>query len=99
MLGLVAEKAGGSAVYDKHNTDDFFHILFVASDKNKRRGGLGKDLINRSMDLARTLGLKTCKAEATGMYDVSFFKSKHLRHNFVFHETNVVSPNVLKETQ
>ena len=47
-------------------TDVFFDIKMVTTDKHQRRGGLATDLLRRSVDLARILGFKAVKTEATG---------------------------------
>ena len=38
----------------------------VTTDKNRRKAGLGRDLLGRSVDLAKVLGFKAVKTEATG---------------------------------
>ena len=45
-------------------------ILFhpkVTTDKTRRKAGLGKDLLRRSVELAKVLGFKAVKTEATGL--------------------------------
>ncbi len=75
VLKKLNEKAGGTAVYDRHNADTFFYVFIVTTDKNKRRGGLGKDLIRRSIELARALGFPAARAEATGAFSKKAFES------------------------
>ena len=53
-------------IYDELDTDTLFDIKMVTTDKQNRRGGLGTDLLRRSVELARRLGYKACKTEATG---------------------------------
>lgn len=53
-------------LYDQLETDETFEIRMVTTDKVNRRGGLGTDLLRRSVDLASKMGFKACKTEATG---------------------------------
>ena len=48
-------------------TDVFFDIKMVTTDKQQRKGGLATELLRRSVELARNLGFKAVKTEATGM--------------------------------
>ena len=41
-------------------------LRMVTTDKLNRRGGLGTDLLRRSVEMARKLGFRACKTEATG---------------------------------
>ena len=41
--------------------DIIFDIKMVATDKQNRRGGLGTDLLRRSVQLANSLGYKVSK--------------------------------------
>ena len=43
-----------------------FDVKMVTTDKRNRRSGLGTELLRRSVELARSLGFKACKTEATG---------------------------------
>ena len=45
----------------------------MTTDKNKRKAGLGKDLLRRSVDLAKVLGFKAVKTEATGKFALGGF--------------------------
>jgi hypothetical protein len=38
----------------------------VTTEKHNRKGGLGTDLLKKSVELARTMGFKAAKTEATG---------------------------------
>ena len=44
----------------------------LATDRNNRKGGLAKDLLQRSVLLAKALGFGTIKTEATGKYGILF---------------------------
>ena len=54
--------------------DKFFDIKMVTTDKLNRRGGLGTDLLRRSVKMAESLGFKACKTEATGIYSRKAFE-------------------------
>ena len=60
----VNQNAGD--IFTSLNTNILFNIKMVTIDKHKRRGGLAKDLLQRSVSLARTLGFTAVKTEATG---------------------------------
>ena len=47
-------------------TDVFFDIKMVTTDKQQRKRGLATDLLRRSIELAKNLGFKAIKTEATG---------------------------------
>ena len=64
VLYKVNEKAGD--LFADMETDVFFDIKMVTTDKRQRRGGLATDLLRRSVELARNLGFKAIKTEATG---------------------------------
>ena len=49
----------------------FFDIKMVTTDKQQRRGGLATDLLRRSVNLAKNLGFKAIKTEATGKINVN----------------------------
>ena len=66
VLYNVNQMAGD--LYIEMETDVFFDIKMVTTDKTQRRGGLATDLLRRSVELARNLGFKAVKTEATGMY-------------------------------
>jgi hypothetical protein len=53
-------------IFADMETDVFFDIKMVTTDKNQRRGGLATDLLRRSVELGRNLGFKAVKTEATG---------------------------------
>ncbi len=67
ILHAVNERAPSS--FDDLDTDTLFDVKIVSSDKHNRRGGLGTDLLRRSTDLAKVLGFKGCKTEATGTHN------------------------------
>ena len=46
---------------------DFVLHPKVTTDKTRRKAGLGKDLLRRSVELAKVLGFKAVKTEATGL--------------------------------
>ena len=64
VLYYVNQKAGN--LFDEMESDVIFDIKMVTTDKNQRRGGLATDLLRRSVELARNLGFKAVKTEATG---------------------------------
>ena len=70
VLYNVNQMAGD--LYIEMETDVFFDIKMVTTDKTQRRGGLATDLLRRSVELARNLGFKAVKTEATGMYVCPF---------------------------
>ena len=61
-------------LFEDHGTEVFFDIKIVTTDKSNRKRGLGTDLIRKSVELARSLGMKACKTEATGMYSRKAFE-------------------------
>lgn len=72
VLYRVNQAAGD--VFKEMETDMFFDIKMVTTDKTQRRGGLATDLLRRSVELARNLGFKAVKTEATGKDGKHFFK-------------------------
>ena len=48
------------------DSDILFDIKMLTTDKLNRKGGLAGDLLRRSVDLAKCLGFKGIKTEATG---------------------------------
>ena len=64
VLHRVNQNSGN--LFNALNTDIFFDIKMVATDRTLRKGGLAKDLLQRSVDLARVLGFSAVKTEATG---------------------------------
>ena len=66
VLYRVNQNAGD--LFTSLNTNKFFDIKMVTTDKGNRKGGLAKDLLRRSVDLARVLGFSAVKTEATGNY-------------------------------
>ena len=75
VLYNVNQMAGD--LYIEMETDVFFDIKMVTTDKTQRRGGLATDLLRRSVELARNLGFKAVKTEATGMYLYPFWLKGH----------------------
>ena len=71
VLSLVNQNAGD--LFKNMNTNKFFDIKMVTTDKRNRKGGLAKDLLQRSVELARVLGFSTIKTEATGNYIAACF--------------------------
>ena len=69
------DELGGEAIFD---------IKMVTTDKLNRRSGLGTDLIRRSVELARSLGYKACKTEATGMSIGEIILARKYNHLFFF---------------
>ena len=65
VLYKVNQKAGD--LFAEMETETFFDIKMVTTDKRQRKGGLATDLIRRSVELAKTLGFKAVKTEATGL--------------------------------
>jgi len=72
VLYNVNQMAGD--LYIEMETDVFFDIKMVTTDKTQRRGGLATDLLRRSVELARNLGFKAVKTEATGLYSRKAFE-------------------------
>ena len=64
VLHRVNQNAGD--LFTSLDTNTFFDIKMVATDKSNRKGGLAKDLLQRSVGLARVLGFDAVKTEATG---------------------------------
>ena len=63
--------ANAGDLFKKLDTNIIFDIKIVTTDKNNRRGGLAEDLLYRSVELARVLGFKAIKTEATGSCDIN----------------------------
>ena len=59
---LVNEMAGD--LFTEMETDVFFDIKMVTTDKLQRRGGLATDLLRRSVELGINLGFKAVKTQA-----------------------------------
>ena len=76
VLYNVNQMAGD--LFIEMETDVFFDIKMVTTDKTQRRGGLATDLLRRSVELARNLGFKAVKTEATGMYVCLFWLTGYL---------------------
>jgi len=72
VMAEVHSRAGD--IWTQVGTDIIFDIKMVATDKNNRRGGLGTDLLRRSVQLATSLGYKAIKTEATGLYSRKAFE-------------------------
>ena len=66
VLHGVNQNAGD--LFKTFNTNIFFDIKMLATDRNNRKGGLAKDLLERSVLLAKALGFDTIKTEATGKF-------------------------------
>ncbi len=68
IIGVMhrANERAGAGIYSDLGSDVLFDVKIVATDKHNRKGGLGTDLIRRSIQLARVLDFKGCKTEATG---------------------------------
>ncbi len=66
VLHEVNIRAGD--IFTENEVDSFFDIKMVTTDRNQRRGGLGTDLLRRSVLLAKALGFRAVKTEATGVY-------------------------------
>ena len=64
VLHGVNKNAGD--LFKELDTKIFFDIKMVTTDRHNRKGGLAKDLLQRSVQLAKTLGFSTVKTEATG---------------------------------
>ena len=64
VLHGVNQNAGD--LFKAYDTNIFFDIKMLATDKNNRKGGLAKDLLQRSVMLAKVLGFNVIKTEATG---------------------------------
>ena len=65
IFSRVNQSAGN--LYGEMETDVFFDIKMVTTDKQQRKSGLATELLRRSVELARNLGFKAVKTEATGM--------------------------------
>ena len=64
VLHRVNQNAGD--IFTSLDTSIFFDMKMATTDVDCRGGGLLKDLLQRSLDLARVLRFKAVKAEATG---------------------------------
>jgi len=61
-------------IYDKLGSDVLFDVKIVTTNRFNRKGGLGTDLLKRSVELARVLGFKGVKTEATGAFSRRAFE-------------------------
>lgn len=71
LLHIVNADAGD--IYSELNSDCLFDIKMISAEKHHRKGGLATDLLRRSVDLAKCLGFKGVKTEATGLYSRKAF--------------------------
>lgn len=60
-------------IYGEMGSNTLFDIKMIVTDKLNRKGGLATDLLSRSVDLAKCLGFKGIKTEATGLYSRKAF--------------------------
>merc|ERR1711962_402682 len=72
VLHGVNQNAGD--LFKAYDTNIFFDIKMLATDKNNRKGGLAKDLLQRSVMLAKVLVFNVIKTEATGLYSRKAFE-------------------------
>ena len=69
----------GGDIWNDLSTSRFFDIKILTTSKVNRKGGLGRELIKRSIDLGRVLGFKAVKTEATGkLSDRMFVRNNNL---------------------
>jgi len=61
----------GRQIFYEKNIETAFDLKMLAVDPDTRGLGLAREMIQRSVDLARCLGYKMCKTEATGDYSRS----------------------------
>ena len=54
--------------HEEFPNETLFELCILTIDKNKRKNGLGRELIRRSVMLADVLGFKACVAEASGKF-------------------------------
>jgi len=66
VIHAVNQKAGD--LFKEFDTNTLFYLNILTIGQNSRKGGLGKDLLHRSVMLAETLGFSAIKTEATGLY-------------------------------
>lgn len=64
----------GGDIFGEMDSNILFDIKMIAADKHNRKGGLATDLLRRSVDLAKCLGFKGIKTEATGLYSRKAFQ-------------------------
>ena len=67
----------GGDIFEEMNADILFYIKLLTVDKLSRKHGLARELLRRSVDLAKCLGFKGIKAEATGKFKFIFSCKKH----------------------
>ncbi len=72
-----ANASAGASVYSDLGSDVLFDVKIVVTDRFNRKGGLGTDLLRRSVDLARVLDFKGCKTEATGELPQKMKRKNH----------------------
>jgi len=65
----------GRQIFYEKNIETAFDLKMLAVDPDTRGLGLAREMIQRSVDLARCLGYKMCKTEATGDYSRSVFST------------------------
>jgi len=63
----------GRQIFYEKNIETAFDLKMLAVDPDTRGLGLAREMIQRSVDLARCLGYKMCKTEATGDYSRKAF--------------------------
>jgi len=66
VIHAVNQKAGD--LFKEFDTNTLFYMSMLTIGQNKRKGGLGKDLLHRSVMLAETLGFRAIKTIASGLY-------------------------------
>jgi len=65
---LLRAQALGKDAFSKANTSELFDIKIIAVSPAARGLGLATDLVTRSLQLAKCLGYRGAKTEATGNY-------------------------------
>ena len=79
MAVLRRVNLSGGDIWNDMSTSRFFDIKILTTSKVNRKGGLGRELIKRSIDLGRVLGFKAVKTEATGkLSDRMFVRNSDL---------------------
>merc|ERR1712004_94589 len=65
---LLRSQVLGKEAFSRANTSELFDIKFIAVSPVARGLGLATDLVTRSLQLAKCLGYRGAKTEATGNY-------------------------------
>ena len=69
-------------IYNEIGTEFMFDIKLLTTDVGNRPAGLGRELLRRSVELAKVLGFKACKAGATSELNIFHFIPFFIRVRF-----------------